>query len=421
MKGLLALSSRMLTAIAIQALGLCNPPPRSAGLLLLAAIAAGCINWPMFRHDQAHSGVSQYNTAALRGVLKWKLAFPTGCTIVSSPVVDGNERVYVGAVCGTRPSQTGGFCAIDSNGKSAWCSVNLQGWPLYSSAAIGGAVYVGGFDSGTAGLVALNPGNGNVLWNFPAAVVFSPPTLAVTLSPITGSAESTIYAGSFDGELYAVRTNGTEKWHFDVGTTDLAAIVNTSPAVAPDGTVYAGYTSPALLGSVPQGGVVAVNPDGTLKWRYGPIGGVDSSPSVGGDGTIYFGSYDQFFYAVKPNGTTKWSLASAGVVVSSPGFAPGGGVIYFGSRNHRLYAIDPNALLKWIFTTGGNVDSSPAISNDGIVFAGSADHYLYAINPNGTLRWKFLTGGPIQSSPAIGLPGPTIYVGSGDGVLYAIQ
>jgi len=67
------------------------------------------------------------------------------------------------------------------------------------------------------------------------------------------------------------------------------------------------------------------------------------------------------------------------------------------------------------------VDSSPAIGTEGTIFVGSRDRYVYAINPNGTLRWKFLTGGPISSSPAIGQGGSTIYVGSENGALYAIQ
>jgi hypothetical protein len=56
-----------------------------AGLLALALVATGCVNWPMFRHDSAHSADNQYNAFLVRGVLKWKLAFPKGCTIVSSP------------------------------------------------------------------------------------------------------------------------------------------------------------------------------------------------------------------------------------------------------------------------------------------------------------------------------------------------
>jgi len=89
--------------------------------------------------------------------------------------------------------------------------------------------------------------------------------------------------------------------------------------------------------------LLAVNPDGTKKWIYSGIGGVDSSPAVGSDGTIYFGSYDHFFYAVNPSGMTKWSLANLGEIVSSAGLADGGSMIYFGSRDHHLYAFDPKA------------------------------------------------------------------------------
>jgi len=51
---------------------------------------------------------------------------------------------------------------------------------------------------------------------------------------------------------------------------------------------------------------------------------------------------------------------------------------------------------------------------------GSYDDYLYAITPDGKLKWKFQTGYDISSSPAIGQDG-TIYVGSSDRYLYAIQ
>ena len=78
---------------------------------------------------------------------------------------------------------------------------------------------------------------------------------------------------------------------------------------------------------------------------------------------------------------------------------------------------------KWVFPTGDQVTSSPAIGPDGTIYVGSADYNLYAINPDGTEKWAFTTGGNISwTSPAIG-PGPdwTIYVGSADGHLYAIN
>jgi len=75
--------------------------------------------------------------------------------------------------------------------------------------------------------------------------------------------------------------------------------------------------------------------------------------------------------------------------------------------------------LKWKYQTGGPVKSSPAIGSDGTIYVGSDDGSLYAINPDGSLKWKYQTGDWVLSSPAIGSDG-TIYVGFYDGSLYAI-
>ncbi|MGD2123026.1 MAG: PQQ-binding-like beta-propeller repeat protein, partial [Gemmatimonadota bacterium] len=76
--------------------------------------------------------------------------------------------------------------------------------------------------------------------------------------------------------------------------------------------------------------------------------------------------------------------------------------------------------IEWEYETGDGVFSSPAVGVDGTVYVGSYDGKLYAINPDGTKKWEFLTGGPVGSSPAIGADG-TIYVGSSDSKLYAIN
>ena len=75
---------------------------------------------------------------------------------------------------------------------------------------------------------------------------------------------------------------------------------------------------------------------------------------------------------------------------------------------------------KWVFPTGTVVRSSPAIGPDGTIYVGSDDHYLYAINPDGTQKWEFQTGNTVVSSPTIG-PDGTIYVGSADSNLYAVN
>ena len=77
--------------------------------------------------------------------------------------------------------------------------------------------------------------------------------------------------------------------------------------------------------------------------------------------------------------------------------------------------------LKWKYKTTVNwTYSSPAIGSDGTIYVGSGDYYLYAINPDGSLKWKYKTDYQISSSPAIGSDG-TIYVGSYDNYLYAIN
>ena len=144
-----------------------------------------------------------------------------------------------------------------------------------------------------------------------------------------------------------------------------------------------------------------------LKWNFETGGDISSSPAIGSDGTIYFGSADKYFYAINPNGTMKWKLGIGDGAGSSPAIGSDG-TIYVGG-NINLYAINSNGILKWRFKTGDSVESSPAIGSDGTIYVGSNDGYLYAINPSGALKWKLRTVAWAESSPAIGSDG-TIYV-----------
>lgn len=75
--------------------------------------------------------------------------------------------------------------------------------------------------------------------------------------------------------------------------------------------------------------------------------------------------------------------------------------------------------VKWKFRTGGAVVSTPAISG-GTVYVGSGDHNLYAVDAaSGTLRWKFATKGRVSSSPAVA--GGRVYFASFDSAFYALD
>jgi outer membrane protein assembly factor BamB len=182
------------------------------------------------------------------------------------------------------------------------------------------------------------------------------------------------------------------------------------PAIGDDGTIYFGSDDNYLY---------ALNSDSTLKWRYQTGDDADSSPTIGSDGTIYFGSADGYLYALNPNGTLKWRYQTGDNVWSSPAIGSDG-TIYFGSHDDYLYALNSNGTLKWRYLTGDDVQSSPAICRDGTIYVGSWDGALYAINPNGTFKWKYQTGAEIASSPALGND-CTIYIGSRDYYLYAIN
>jgi len=77
-------------------------------------------------------------------------------------------------------------------------------------------------------------------------------------------------------------------------------------------------------------------------------------------------------------------------------------------------------LLRWKFETNNAIRCAPVLADDGTIYVGSGDHYLYALNSDGSLKWKFETGERVDSSPAVAADG-TIYVGSWDNYLYALN
>src|SRR5665213_2146883 len=49
---------------------------------------------------------------------------------------------------------------------------------------------------------------------------------------------------------------------------------------------------------------------GHKEWSFVTGNQVVSSPAIAQDGTIYFGSLDQGFFAVNPSGTSKWHFVT---------------------------------------------------------------------------------------------------------------
>ncbi|MDP3072163.1 MAG: PQQ-binding-like beta-propeller repeat protein [Opitutaceae bacterium] len=206
------------------------------------------------------------------------------------------------------------------------------------------------------------------------------------------------------------QTEGTLQWAYA-----LSGVTVSSPALSADGqTIYIGAETSGRAGRI-----LAIPSNGGLpRWVRNRPQGIDASPTVDVDGTIYIGGYDGKFLALNPaNGASRWEL-NVGAFITSTAAISDDGVIYFGAGDSQLWAVNRAGTVRWRFSAGSWIDSSPAIGPDGTVYFGCNDSKVYAVTREGVERWSFLTGGRIRASPAIGADG-TIYVGSLDQRLYA--
>jgi len=240
----------------------------------------------------------------LNGTSKWKYKTGSG-EIASSPAIAEDGTIYFGNM-GYK------IYALNPNGTLKW--YYTTGYKIVSDPAIGddGTVYIG---SGDSYLYALNP-NGTLKWRFQTGdEIHGDPSI---------SHDGIVYIGSYDGYLYALYSNnGTMKWKCDIGYG-----TDSNAAIASDGTIYCGGTA-----------LYAIYPNGIHKWTFNL--GTDrwiglSSSAISADGTIYVGvnigdGLGGEILAVNPDGSERWrkQIANTGIA-SSPSISEDG-TVYIGS------------------------------------------------------------------------------------------
>src|SRR5206468_4209079 len=135
---------------------------------------------------------------------------------------------------------------------------------------------------------------------------------------------------------------------------------------------------------------------GVSVWSYPTGGNVRSSPAVGPQGDIYFGSFDHKVYALHDDHTLFWTGTTADVIdLASPTVGPDS-TVYIGSQDRFLYAIRASGALRWTYTDNANIDATPCVRTDGSVVAAMGSH-VAAINPaTGTALWRFFARNSIR-------------------------
>jgi outer membrane protein assembly factor BamB len=286
--------------------------------------------------DYSGADLSRLMALSPQGSTLWTLELPTAEG--QTPAIGADGTLYLSA----QPSLvSGSLFAVDPRGTVRWVLEDLE--RIRSSPAIGpdGTVYVAGRNH----LYAVDP-RGRIRWTYET----SDPAFFQS-SPAVAS-DGTIYIGGEDTFLHAINADGSRRWLFKTNGR-----IRTSPSIGSDGTIYFGSF---------DGRLYAVRPDGTERWSLEliPPGrniGIQSSASIGADGTIYVVGDDAV--AVDPGGSIRWRYPAGG---SPTPILGADGTVYVGTT-----ALDAQGRLLWEYGTGGWIFGSTAIGIDGRIIAAS--------------------------------------------------
>jgi len=218
------------------------------------------------------------------GSLKWVYDLNPGSTS-SSPAINSDGIIYVAT--GRK------VYAIKPDGTLKWSYyLGDLAWVQASSPLVGsdGTIYVGTVLIDNK-LYAINS-DGILKWSYTTGSSVGSPAIGF---------DGTVYVGSLDGKLYAINPDGSLKWSYSTGE-GYGKGISSSPAIGSDGTIYFGSNDYRPYNYF-FGRIYAVNSNGSLKWSFEvgegilPYSGGVGSPAIGENGIIYIGACDGKLYA----------------------------------------------------------------------------------------------------------------------------
>lgn len=227
--------------------------------------------------------------------------------------------------------------------------------------------------------------------------------------------DGTIVLNTADSGLdrvVALNPNGTLRWQKQAGVL--------GPWLAADAKDQI-YTIRSTSSAANSAQLRSYAYDGTVLWSKSLPGSnpTQNGPAVGYNGDIYAAVDHNPLVAFTDTGAVDWTTSQSGYYVN-PAIATDG-TILIGGQN--LTALAPNGATLWqkpVRTASGKFPKflSPAIGDDGVIYAGQINYSnLIALNPDGSQLWQRTD---LDGAPAVGRNGE-IYVVPESGVLHALN
>lgn len=238
------------------------------------------------------------------------------------------------------------------------------------------------------------------------------------LSGMAMDSTGVMYYVSADSIVFAVAANGTTLWTFRCNGYPA---IWSSPALGSNGNLFFGTLGGSFYAlSVRSGSVSWLAQLGTADIYSAPAMSQDTS-------VVYIGNMAGMVYALAASSGEILMQHQVGYSVIGIAISAAGAVIVTDSR--YVYSLSPVDLsLVWytapIPTLGqDNFHTYPTVDLDGNIYVGTTKSYLYSISSSGLIQWTYLTATIRSNSysltPALSITN-VLYIGNNN-QLYAVS